>query len=75
MTMRARRPRRRGEARGDERTEAFVEQAAAEETAQLHCLIPESLHRRYRVAAAERRTTMTELVIAAMTAYAGTELE
>ena len=60
MTMRSR-PRGRGETRETSR-EAFVKQAAAEETQQLHCLIPESLHHRLRMMAAEGRTTMTALV-------------
>lgn len=64
MTMRSR-PRGRGEARATSR-EAFVKQAAAEETQQLHCLIPESLHYRLRVMAAEERTTMTALVTEAL---------
>ena len=32
-------------------------------------MIPESLHRRFRVMAAEERTTVTALVIEAMTKY------
>ena len=64
MTMHARR-RPRAEAR-EENREAFVNQAAAEETTQLHCMIPEGLHHRFRVMAAEERTTMTALVIEAM---------
>ena len=64
MTMRSR-PSRRGEARGMSR-EAFVEQAAAEETQQLHCMIPASLHHRLRVMAAVERTTMTALVTEAL---------
>ena len=49
MTLSSR-PKRRQE----ERTAAFVEQAAAVDTEQLHCLIPADLHRRLRVLAAER---------------------
>ena len=64
MTMRSR-PGGRGEARGTSR-ETFVRQAAAEETQQLHCMIPESLHHRLRVMAAEERTTMTALVTEAL---------
>ena len=41
MTLSSR-PKRRQE----ERTAAFVEQAAAVDTEQLHCLIPADLHRR-----------------------------
>ena len=44
MTLSSR-PKRRQE----ERTAAFVEQAAAVDTEQLHCLIPADLHRRLRV--------------------------
>ena len=43
MTLSSR-PKRRQE----ERTAAFVEQAAAVDTEQLHCLIPADLHRRLR---------------------------
>ena len=68
MTMHARR-RPRGESRGDASI-AFVEQVTAEETAQLHCLIPESLHHKFRIMAAERRTTMTALVIEALSKFA-----
>ena len=67
MTM-GPRSRTRGEGRGDSRA-AFVKQAAAEETQQLHCMIPESLHIRFRVMAAQERTTVTALVIDAMTKY------
>ena len=67
MTMGAR-PRRRREDREDAST-TFVEQVAAEDTTQLHCLIPESLHRRFRIMAAERRTSMTALVIEAMSDF------
>ena len=42
------RPRRRGETRAA----TFVEQAAAEEMAQLHCMIPDELHHRLRILAA-----------------------
>ena len=57
MTLSSR-PKRRQE----ERTAAFVEQAAAVDTEQLHCLIPADLHSRLRVMAAEDRTTITNLV-------------
>ena len=57
MTLSSR-PKRRQE----ERAAAFVEQAAAVDTEQLHCLIPVDLHRRLRVTAAEDRTTITNLV-------------
>ena len=73
MTLRARRPRRRDEAAETSSREgtraAFVEQAAAEETAQLHCLIPERLHRRLRVTSAEERTTITALVTEALEGF------
>ena len=64
MTLHSR-PRQRQE----ERTAAFVDQAAAVDTAQLHCLIPADLHRRLRVLAAEERTSITNLVIAAIEGY------
>lgn len=54
---------RRGE---QDRTSAFVEQAAAEETAQLHCEIPARLHRRLRILAVEQDTTMKDLVVTAI---------
>ena len=53
MTLSSR-PKRRQE----ERTEAFVEQAAAVD-----------LHRHLRVTAAEDRTTITNLVVAAIEGY------
>ena len=49
-----------------ERTSAFIEQAAAEETAQLHCDIPAGLHRRLRILAVEQDTSMKNLVITAI---------
>ena len=54
--------------RGDEeeRTSPFVEQAAVEETAQLHCEIPARLHRRLRILAIEQDTTMKDLVVTAI---------
>ena len=64
MTLSSRPKRRQGE-----RTAAFVEQAAAVDTEQLHCLIPADLHRRLRVLAAEDRTTITNLVVAAIEGY------
>ena len=57
----------RRESRSEQnRTAAFVEQAAAEETAQLHCEIPASLHRRLRILAIEENTTMKDLVVSAV---------
>ena len=64
MTMGSR-PRRRGE----ERTAAFVEQVAEEETSQLHCMIPDELHHKLRMLAAQDRTTMTALVTEAIEGY------
>ena len=61
MSMHSR-PNRRGESRAA----AFVEQAAAQEMTQLHCKIPDELHLRLRVMAAEERTTMTALVTEAL---------
>ena len=55
--------------RQEERTAAFVDQAAAAETAQLHCLIPADLHHRLRVVAAQERTNITTLVISALEGY------
>ena len=49
-----------------ERKSAFVEQASAEETAQLHCEIPARLHRRLRILAVEQDTSMKDLVITAI---------
>ena len=57
---------RRESRSGQERTSAFVEQTAAEETAQLHCEIPASLHRRLRILAVEENTTMKHLVLSAV---------
>ena len=68
MTMGAR-PRRRTETR-DDASAVFVEQVAAEDTVQLHCMVPESLHHRFRMMAAERKTSMTALVIEALSDYA-----
>ena len=61
MTMRSR-PNRRGESR----TATFVEQASAEVLTQLHCKIPDELHHRLRILAAQERTTMTALVTEAL---------
>ena len=43
-----------------------MEQAAVEETAQLHCEIPARLHRRLRILAIEQDTTMKDLVVTAI---------
>ena len=64
MTMHSR-PRQRGEAR----TATFVEQAVAEEMAQLHCMIPDELHHKLRMLAAQDRTTITALVTVALNDY------
>ena len=64
MPMRSR-PRRGGETR----RATFVEQAAAEEMAQLHCMIPDELHHRLRILAAQDRTAITALVNVALNDY------
>ena len=61
MSMHSRPNRRR-----EERREAFVNQAAAADTSQLHCLIPTDLHRQLRVKAAMEDTNVTALVITAI---------
>lgn len=52
--------------RREGRRETFVNQAAATDTAQLHCLIPADMHRQLRVLAAQEDTNMTALVITAI---------
>ena len=64
MTLHSRARRQQGE-----RNPAFVEQAAAPEVEQLHCQIPGELHLRLRVRAAERKCTITSLVIQALENY------
>ena len=64
MTLHSR-PGRRQEGRSS----AFVEQAAAPEVEQLHCQIPADLHLRLRVLAAERKCTITSLVVQALEDY------
>ena len=59
----------RPERRQDRSNPAFLEQAAAVDTEQLHCLIPADLHRRLRVRAAEEKSTIKKLVIAALEDY------
>ena len=59
----------RPERRQDRRNPAFLEQTAAVDTEQLHCLIPADLHRRLRVRAAEGKSTIKKLVIAALEDY------
>ena len=55
--------------RDQEQTEAFVKQAAASETVQLHCNIPSTMHRRLRIIAAEEDTTVTKLILGAVEGY------
>lgn len=52
--------------RREGRRETFVNQAAAVDTAQLHCLIPADMHRQLRVKAALEGTNITALVITAI---------
>ena len=61
MTLHSRPSRRNSEQR-----DAFVNQAAAAETSQLHCLIPADMHRKLRVKAALEDTSVTALVITAV---------
>ena len=61
MTLHSRPSRRNSEQR-----DAFVNQAAAAETSQLHCLIPADMHRKLRVKAALEDTSVTALVITAL---------
>ena len=46
--------------------ETFIEQAAAVDTVQLHCLIPADMHRTLRILAAQDDSTVTNLVIEAI---------
>ena len=46
-----------------------MERAVAEEMAQLHCMIPDELHHRLRILAAQDRTTITALVTEALNDY------
>ena len=46
-----------------------MEQAAAPEVEQLHCQIPAELHLRLRLLAAERKCTITSLVVQAVQDY------
>ena len=55
--------------RAEERRATFVEQAVAEEMAQLHCMIPDELHHKLRIMAAQDRTTITALVTEALNDY------
>ena len=64
MTLNSRPNRRR-----EEQRETFVSQAAAEETVQLHCLIPAAMHRQLRILAAQEDTTVTRLVLDALGDY------
>ena len=46
--------------------DAFINQASAPETTQLHCIVPRDLHRRLRVLAAQEETSVTSLVLEAL---------
>ena len=46
--------------------ESFIEQAAAVDTVQLHCLVPADMHRTLRILAAQEDTTVTNLVMEAI---------
>jgi len=50
----------------DSAKETFIEQASAADTVQLHCLIPQDMHRSLRILAAQEDTTVTSLVIEAI---------
>ena len=53
--------------RGNRRArEAFVDQAASDDTTRLHCFIPSELHYQLKVMALEERTNMTALVVEAL---------
>ena len=49
--------------------DAFVDQAAALDTARLHCFIPSELHHQLKLMAVEGRTNMTALVVEALEQY------
>ena len=49
--------------------DAFVDQAAALDTARLHCFIPSELHHQLKVMAVEGRTNVTALVVEALENY------
>ena len=55
--------------RREDRTATFVEQVGEEETAQLHCQIPDELHHKLSVMAAQDRTTITALVTEALQGF------
>ena len=58
---------RRNPNRGNqEERDAFVGQAASEDTTRLHCYIPSPLHYQLKMMALEGRTNMTALVIEAL---------
>ena len=46
--------------------DAFVDQAAADDTTRLHCFIPSELHHRIKLMAVDERTNMTALVVEAL---------
>lgn len=64
MTMHSR-PSRKGR---DQQADEFINQAAAVETVQLHCMIPKDTHRRIRMLAVQEDTNITNLVIEALDA-------
>ena len=63
---------RRNPNRGNQQArDAFVGQAAADDTTRLHCFIPSALHHQIKLMALEGRTNMTALVIEALENYVG----
>ena len=61
---------RRNPNRGNqEARDAFVGQAATEDSTRLHCFIPSELHHQIKVMALEGRTNMTALVVEALQNY------
>ena len=61
---------RRNPNRGNQQArDAFIDQAAAEDTERLHCFIPSDLHYQLKVMALEGRTSMTALVVEALQGY------
>ena len=63
---------RRNPNRGNHQArDAFVGQAAADDTTRLHCFIPSALHHQIKLMALEGRTNMTALVIEAPENYVG----
>ena len=63
---------RRNPNRGNQQArDAFVGQAAADDTTRLHCFIPSALHHQIKLMALEGRNNMTALVIEALENYVG----